>query len=88
MKRWIVLSLMLGCNVSMADPTTDSPTNSANPPQSMSQDDNVPTKPNIYGPQQPLSKQPPKGTIVVPAEPPSPPAPVPGDTGLIPNQPS
>lgn len=42
------------------------PTGAANPPEIISQDPNIPSNPNIYGPAKPLSKEPPPGTVAMP----------------------
>jgi len=46
---------------------SNSPASTANPPESIEQDQAVPTNPNIYGPAKPLN--PPQGTIITPSAP-------------------
>lgn len=46
---------------------SNSPSSSANPPESIEQDQAVPINPNIYGPAKPLS--PPQGIIITPNAP-------------------
>ena len=44
----------------------NTPASTANPPETMEEDPNIPITPNIYGPTTPLSKQTPPGTVVSP----------------------
>lgn len=62
----LVIFLMTSLMPAYAYNYNATPTGTVNPPETMSQDPNIPTTPMVYGPAKPLSKVPPPGTVAMP----------------------
>ncbi len=82
--RWLISILFVQSLSAYAYTYNSTPTGAANPPEIIEQDPNIPSTPTVYGPQPPLSKQTPPGTLLTPGasnkpqtyNPPPPPSPV------------
>lgn len=64
--RWLLLMIFAYCVSAYSYTYNSTPAGSANPPEIMEQDPNIPVTPNVYKAESPLSKETPPGTLPTP----------------------